>query len=199
MALPIFNFNAPRRLPQQPNPNAVRAYIREILITRLDTTPSFADEVAEKWPVRRTYHLYTASRQRFDEIFGAEIGPVLHSVVHEDISADWWNSYEALLKSACFAISICLAVYFFVRSCRAPTSRGACNSLLCFFVAAGPLLLVSILVWPNGPRDLSFLLFFSVFSMIPGTILGIILWIDLLVEKQDKEKAVEQRQEKKNT
>jgi hypothetical protein len=35
--------------------------------------------------------------------------------------------------------------------------------------------------------------------MIPGTILGIILWVDLLVEKQDKEKAAEQMQEKKKT
>lgn len=99
MHLPIFNFDAPRRLPQQPNPNAVRAYIRSTLITRLDTTSEFADEVAGKWHLGRSDDLYQAPYKSYVKIFGQEAGSVLFNTVNEDILEDWWNSYWGLLVS----------------------------------------------------------------------------------------------------
>ncbi|ETS82454.1 hypothetical protein PFICI_04330 [Pestalotiopsis fici W106-1] len=132
MTLPIFNLNAPRRLPQQPNPNAVRDYIRQTLITRLDTTSTFADEVAAKWPVRRSYELYAASSENLGKVFGQELGPVLHRIVQDDIREDWWNSYDALLRSGFLAISVTLSIYFFVCACRGSTLREA----RCAFIGA---------------------------------------------------------------
>ncbi|KAF7539545.1 hypothetical protein G7054_g2114 [Neopestalotiopsis clavispora] len=88
MHLPIFNFDAPRRLPQQPNPNAVRAYIRSTLITRLDMTSEFADEAAGKWHLGRSDDLYQAPYKSFVKIFGQEAGSVLFNTVNEDILED---------------------------------------------------------------------------------------------------------------
>lgn len=99
MALAIFDFDAPRRLPAQPNPNAVRAYIRYLLITRQDTTPKFAEEVARKWHLGQSRDLYKASAKSLVKLFGEDVGPILFHLLHEDIWADWWNSYQGLIGS----------------------------------------------------------------------------------------------------
>jgi hypothetical protein len=99
MPLHIFDFDAPRRLPQQPNPNAVRAYIRHILITKHDATPQFAEEIAEQWHLGRLRDLYDASAGSLIKRFGPDVGPHIFRSVREDIWVDWWNSYQGLQAS----------------------------------------------------------------------------------------------------
>lgn len=102
MPLPIFDFGAARRLPQQPNPNAVRAYIRHLLTTKLDTTPKYAELVAKNWHLGQSRDLYEASAKHLSNLFGQDVGPILFRLVHEDIWEDWWNSYQGLLGSGTF-------------------------------------------------------------------------------------------------
>lgn len=102
MPLSIFDFSAPRRLPQQPNPNAVRTYIRHLLTTKLDTTPKYAELVAKNWHLGQSRDLYEASAKHLSNLFGQDVGPILFRLVHEDIWEDWWNSYQGLLGSGMF-------------------------------------------------------------------------------------------------
>ncbi|KAF7596957.1 hypothetical protein BBP40_011323 [Aspergillus hancockii] len=97
MALGVFDFNAPRRLPLSTGPNAVRSYIGGILINKYDTTPAFADEIAGLWNFGRVRDLCQASAKSFSHLFGPELGPIIFHSVREDVLADWWKSSEGLL------------------------------------------------------------------------------------------------------
>lgn len=102
MPLQVFDFDAPRRLPQQLGPSGVRAYISNILVTKFDVTTKFAEEAAARWQLGRSHDLYKAPAQRFIDIFGPDVGPAVFSSIHEDIWADWWNSHQGLVGSGTF-------------------------------------------------------------------------------------------------
>jgi hypothetical protein len=99
MPLQFFDFNAPRRLPQQFTPSVVHAYISHILITKSNPTRKFVEEAAERWQLERPHDLCRTPVEKFIEIFGPELGPVVFSSVREDVWADWWNSYQGLVGS----------------------------------------------------------------------------------------------------
>lgn len=97
ISVQMYNFDAPRRLPQQSNPSAVRAYIRHILISRRDATPQFAEAAAVRWHLGRADDLYGASAKSLAKVFGPEVGPIVFSSVRDDIWTDWSNSYQGLV------------------------------------------------------------------------------------------------------
>ena len=95
----IFNVHGPRRLPDASGPNAVRSYITNILTTKYDTTPEFAEDVASNRKLGRVHNFLHASPATFDRVFGAETGAVLFETTREDMLADWWNSHQGILGS----------------------------------------------------------------------------------------------------
>ncbi|KAI4602586.1 hypothetical protein KJ359_007802 [Pestalotiopsis sp. 9143b] len=186
MPLPIFDFGAARRLPQQPNPNAVRAYIRHLLTTKLDTTPKYAELVAKNWHLGQSRDLYEASAKHLSDLFGQDVGPILFRLVHEDIWEDWWNSYQGLLGSACLTVSVSLAVYSLIRACKASTWREARDGFRYFFAAAGPMMLASILLWPHGATRQLFMII-SAFCTGLGALFGVIDLADKHTDPREKQ------------
>lgn len=95
----MFDFTAPRRLPQQPGPNAVRSYIRHVLTAKYDVEPSSAEAAASQWHLGRTQDLQESSARGLAKLLGSDVGPAIFSSVQEDVWEDWWNSYQGLLGS----------------------------------------------------------------------------------------------------
>jgi hypothetical protein len=60
--------------PASAGPNAVRAYISDVLITKHDTTSDFAQEAASHSQLGRPNDLHHASAKYFRGVFGDDIG-----------------------------------------------------------------------------------------------------------------------------
>lgn len=104
MQLQMLDFNAPRRLPQQSGPNAVRSYIRHVLMTKYDVDPGSAETAASQWHLGRAQDLQESSARELTKLLGSETGPAVFSSVREDLWEDWWNSYHGLLGSGTKAV-----------------------------------------------------------------------------------------------
>ena len=100
----MFDFNAPQKLPQHLGPNAVRSYIRHVLITKYDMDPSSAKAAALQWHLGRAQDLQQSSARGLAKLLGSDVGPAVFSSVQEDLWEDWWNSYYGLLGSGTGAI-----------------------------------------------------------------------------------------------
>lgn len=57
------------------SPAEVRAYIKELLITKHDLTQEYAEVISSKWKVLRGWSLRGMTRDQFIEYFGEDIGP----------------------------------------------------------------------------------------------------------------------------
>ncbi|KAI9930800.1 hypothetical protein MW887_011558 [Aspergillus wentii] len=84
--LPLFNI--PSTFPSSTaTPNEVRTYLAQVLASKHDTNPDYANETANKWVLGRGSHLHKATQDDFISTFGREVGGYLYSSVQEDISS----------------------------------------------------------------------------------------------------------------
>ncbi|KAH8655246.1 hypothetical protein BX600DRAFT_469380 [Xylariales sp. PMI_506] len=116
MSLSIFSFNAPQKLlPQGPNPTAVQAYLRDVLITKLDATPELAEETAAKLGLRSSCELFYGSVEKFTKIFGPDIGPSLFRSVSADAWTDWVNLYPGKFNLGVLGLCFSTAIWMLCR------------------------------------------------------------------------------------
>ncbi|KAE8140218.1 hypothetical protein BDV38DRAFT_240226 [Aspergillus pseudotamarii] len=124
--------------PASAGPNAVRAYISDILVSKHDATVDFAKEVASRWQLGRPNDLRHASAWTFEHVFGKDIGRFLYRTVQEDIREQWYSSTAGVLNSWLLVFSIVSSAFFLVRATRVNSSSTSAASLRYAGSAFGP-------------------------------------------------------------
>lgn len=81
-------------------PNQVREYIVRLLVTKHEVANGNAIEIAKKWQTHRGTSLRTATSKYLSDVFGSEIGPMIHSDVRLDLEyeAKWTNPFSGNLN-----------------------------------------------------------------------------------------------------
>lgn len=85
--------------PSLAGPNAVRAYLTSILISKHDAAPERAQQIAGLWELGCPNDLRHASLERFKELFGKEVGTILFRTVQEEIRTEYWGSIAGILSN----------------------------------------------------------------------------------------------------
>lgn len=83
--------------PPSAGPNAVRAHIAHLLISKHDAAPGIAQRIANKWRLRRPSDLRHARLSYFNQVFGSEVRTVLVRTIQEEIEVEWRRSTMGIL------------------------------------------------------------------------------------------------------
>lgn len=78
-------------------PSEVRAYIKQALISKQETTAEFAEETAQRWRVGRGSELRRAKSSLLETLFGSDVGQCLFQAIREDEIDDWKHSLIGVL------------------------------------------------------------------------------------------------------
>ncbi|KAJ4154915.1 hypothetical protein LMH87_000186 [Akanthomyces muscarius] len=70
--------------------NEVRAYLRDLLITKHNLRNDFAESVSRSWKIGRGWTLRSSPVSAFTKRFGAELGPQLYWAVRHEKKAETW-------------------------------------------------------------------------------------------------------------
>lgn len=89
----------PQLPPRSAGPNAVRAYLTQILISKHDTTSEFAHKTANLWHLGRGAELRDSPPKVFRKLFGDYTGWVIYRIVYEDKLQEWKGSVVGLISS----------------------------------------------------------------------------------------------------
>lgn len=103
----------------QAGPNAVRAYLSDILIHKHDLPAEPAQSTAALWQLGRGDDLRTANSTDFIRIFGDPDGWFLYRSVVEDLYAEWRASTAGIINWWMLAVVGVAVVVFIVQACRA--------------------------------------------------------------------------------
>ncbi|OGM46218.1 hypothetical protein ABOM_004908 [Aspergillus bombycis] len=124
--------------PASAGPNAVRAYISDILVAKHDVTADFANEVASRWQLGRPNDLRHASTRTFERVFGKDVGHFLYRSVQEDIREQWYSSTAGVFSSWVLVCSVVLSMFFLIQAARASVSSTGAAALRYAGLAFGP-------------------------------------------------------------
>ncbi|KNG89925.1 hypothetical protein ANOM_001715 [Aspergillus nomiae NRRL 13137] len=124
--------------PASAGPNAVRAYLSDILVAKHDATADFANEVASRWQLGRPNDLRHASTGTFERVFGKDVGNFLYRSVQEDIREQRYSSTAGVFNSWVLVCSVVVSVFFLIRATRASASSASAAALRYAGLAFGP-------------------------------------------------------------
>lgn len=104
--------------------NEVRAYLEQILISKLDLTADLAHQTASSWSLGRGSELLDSSIQVFIKLFGDNTGWLLYRMIHDEELEEWKRSVVGRISSYMIVISVLLTVY---HSCYTMWKNSSCS------------------------------------------------------------------------
>ncbi|KAI5303508.1 hypothetical protein KEM56_007474 [Ascosphaera pollenicola] len=180
----------PRVIPRAVDPEGVRSYLSELLISRHHYNPAAAEEAVAAWTYGNITDLLGKSERLLERRFGRDVGGLLWQSIQQDVLTDFMNSFHGLLMTSLLTLCIMCAVIYAVISFTLPTWKKRAQPLRRFLLAAGPA--TFLIIW-QFPQCLAKSIIFTVsfFFTLVGVFAWIVRWMEIESEKDDKRELAE--------